>query len=107
MQFGEAWAIDKRWVGLSTNIKRGRDTMEIGSMNEAERKAMMKSVMEQFFGGMGVNEKKEMCATMMGKMTEGIDMKDMMPKMMMSMMSGSAGDGSEKMQDSRCRECLK
>jgi Na+/citrate or Na+/malate symporter len=68
-------------------------------MNKDERQAMMKSMMEQFFGGMGADEKKEMCATMMGKMTEGLDMKEMMPKMMMGMMSGGAGGGPGKMQD--------
>ena len=68
-------------------------------MNEGERQAMMKSMMEQFFGGMGAEEKKEMCATMMGKMTEGLDMKEMMPKMMMGMMCGGAGNGPGKMQD--------
>jgi len=66
-------------------------------MNKDERQAMMRSMMEQFFGGMGADEKKEMCAAMMGKMTEGLDMKEMMPKMMMGMMSG--GDGPGKMQD--------
>lgn len=68
-------------------------------MNKGERQAMMKSMMEHFFGGMGADEKKEMCATMMGKMTEGLDMKEMMPKMMMGMMSGGSGDGPGKMQD--------
>lgn len=66
-------------------------------MNKDERQAMMKSMMEQFFSGMGTDEKKAMCETMMGKMTEGLDMKEMMPKMMMGMMSGGAGDGSGKM----------
>jgi hypothetical protein len=66
-------------------------------MNEDERQAMMRSMMENFFKGMGVDEKKEMLATMMGKMTEGINMKEMMPKMMMGMMSGDAGDGANKM----------
>jgi hypothetical protein len=68
-------------------------------MNREERQAMMRSMMEQFFGGMGADEKKEMCATMMGKMTEGLDMKEMMPKMMMGMMSGGAGDGPGKMHE--------
>jgi len=68
-------------------------------MNKDERRTMMKSMMEQVFGGMGADEKKEMCATMMGKMTEGLDMKEMMPQMMMGMMSGGAGDGPGKMQD--------
>ncbi len=67
-------------------------------MNENERQAMMRSMMEQFFSSMGAAEKKEMFATMMGKMTEGLDMKEMMPKMMMGMMSRGAGDGPGKMQ---------
>lgn len=71
--------------------------MDTTSINKDDRQAMMKSMMEQFFGGMGADEKKEMCATMMGKMTEGLDMKEMMPKMMMGMMSG--GDGSGGMPD--------
>jgi hypothetical protein len=70
-------------------------------MNKDERQAMMKSMMEQFFGDMSVAEKKEMCATMMGKLTDGLDMKEMMPKMMMGMMSGDAGGGPGKMQDKK------
>jgi Na+/citrate or Na+/malate symporter len=72
---------------------------EDSSMDKGDRQAMMESMMEQFFGGMGADEKKEMCAAMMGKMTEGLDMKEMMPKMMMGMMSGGAGDGLGAMQD--------
>lgn len=68
--------------------------MTNASMSREDRHAMMNSMMEQFFGGMGANEKKEMCATMMAKMTEGIDMKEMMPKIMMGMMSGSGSDKS-------------
>ncbi len=68
-------------------------------MNKDDRQAMMASMMEQIFGGMGADEKKEMCAAMMGKMTEGLDMKEMMPKMMMGMMSGCAGDGPGQMHD--------
>ncbi len=69
------------------------------SITKDDRQAMMGSMMEQFFGGMDADEKKEMCATMMGKMTEGLDMKEMMPKMMMGMMSGGDGEGPGKMQE--------
>ncbi len=72
---------------------------EQASIDKGDRQAMMHSMMEQFFAGMGADEKKEMCATMMGKLTEGLDMKEMMPKMMMGMMSGAAGEGPGKMQD--------
>ena len=68
-------------------------------MNKDERQAMMRSMMEQLFGGMGADEKKEMCASMMGKMVEGLDMKEMMPKMMMGMMSGGADDGPGMMHE--------
>jgi len=68
-------------------------------MNKDERQSMMKAMMEQFFGGMGADEKKEMFAAMMSKMTEGLDMKEMMPKMMMGMMSGGAGGGPGKMHE--------
>jgi hypothetical protein len=68
-------------------------------MNRDERQAMMRSMIEQFFGGMDADEKKEMCATMMGKLVEGLDMKEMMPKMMMGMMSGGAADGPGKMHE--------
>lgn len=71
--------------------------MDTTSMNKDDRQAMMKSMMEQFFGGMGADEKKEIRATMIGKMTESLDMKEMMPKMMMGMISG--GDGSGGMPD--------
>ena len=67
---------------------------ERDTMTKDDRQAMMKSMMEQFFGGMGMDEKKEMCAAMMGKMTEGLDMKEMMPRMMMGMMSGGEGPGA-------------
>jgi Na+/citrate or Na+/malate symporter len=84
---------------LEQEFRQGDVMTEEGSMNEGERQAMMKSMMEQFFGGMSTDEKKEMCATMMGKMTEGLDMKEMMPKMMMGMISGGAGDGPGKMKE--------
>ena len=69
------------------------------SASKEDRHAMMNSMMEQFFGDMSVDEKQEMCATMMAKMAEGIDMKEMMPKMMMGMMSGSGADKSGGMPD--------
>lgn len=60
-------------------------------------------MMEACCGGMGADEKKEMLAAMMGKMTEGLDMKEMMPKMMMNMMSGGAGENPGKKQDMMAR----
>lgn len=73
-------------------------------MDKDERQAMMKSMIEQFFAGMGADEKKEMCATTMGKLTEGLDMKEMMPKMMMGMMSGAAGERPAKMHETMAKK---
>ena len=53
-------------------------------MNEGDRRAMMRSMMEQFFSDMGPAENKEIFATMMGRMTEDIDMKEMMHNTMTS-----------------------
>lgn len=73
--------------------------MTNASMSKEDRHAMMQSMMERLFGGMDADENKEICATMMAKMTEGVDMKEVMPKMMMGMMSGSGGDKSGSMPD--------
>jgi hypothetical protein len=73
--------------------------MEGDAMDKDEHQAMMKSMIEQFFGGLSTDDKKEMCDAMMNKMTEGVDMKEMMPKMMMGMMSGGAGHSAGKMPD--------
>lgn len=67
-------------------------------MNQAEQQAMMQSMIENFFKGLSVDDKKQMCATMMGKLTEGLDMQAMMPKMMMGMMAGGEG-GPGKMHE--------
>lgn len=71
--------------------------MDRDRMNKDERQAMMQAMMAELFGGMGADEKQEMCATMMGKMTEGLDMKAMMPRMMMGMMAGGGPGGMHKM----------
>ena len=67
-----------------------------------EQRASMESMMDKCFGAMGKDDKKQMLHSMMGKMTEGMDMKDMMP-MMMGMMSGGdspcAGGMSDMMGD--------
>jgi hypothetical protein len=68
-------------------------------MDAGERKEKMQSMMEQMLGGMSADEKKDMCAAMMGKMTEGLDMKEMMPRMMMGMMSGGEDDGPGHMKE--------
>ena len=72
--------------------------MTEGSMSKGDRQSMMKSMMEQFFGGMDADEKKEMCATMIGKITEGLDMREMMPKMMTGMISGGHDEAPGNME---------
>ena len=71
--------------------------MDDSRMDKDERQAMMRAMMAEFFGGMGADEKQAMCATMMAKMTEGLDMKAMMPGMMMDMMAGGGPGGMHEM----------
>lgn len=64
----------------------GLATAEDEAMNQADPQAMMKSMMDQFCGGMSADATKEMCASMMAMMSGGgVDgfgkMQDMMSKM--------------------------
>lgn len=59
----------------------------MGEMNKEEKEEMMGKMMEKFFAGMTAEDKQKMMEQMMPKMMEGINMMDMMPKMMMGMMS--------------------
>ena len=65
----------------------------IGSMSKEDRQAMMAKMMDKFFAGMTAEDKQSMMEQMMPKMMEGINMAEMMPKMMMGMMGhgGAAG----------------
>jgi hypothetical protein len=67
----------------------------IGGMSREERQAMMEKMMDKFFAGMTAEDRQQMMERMMPKMMEGINMAEMMPKMMMGMMGrgGKAGPG--------------
>ncbi len=56
-----------------------------------EKQAMMAQMMERFFADMTAEDKQHMMETMMPRMMEGMNMIDMMPKMMM----GMTGEGKE------------
>ena len=58
----------------------------VGRMSREEKEKMIGKMMDKFFGDMTVEEKKKMVAEMMPKMMEGINMMEMMPKMMTEMM---------------------
>lgn len=63
-------------------------------MSKEDKEKMMDKMMEKFFGNMTVEEKRKMMVEMMPKMMEGINMMDIMPQMMMTMMgSGRSGGG--------------
>ncbi|MDD5311465.1 MAG: hypothetical protein PHO26_00320 [Dehalococcoidia bacterium] len=65
-----------------------------GKMSKEDKQQMMDRMMKEFFTGMTVEDKKKMMAEMMPKMMEGINMKDMMPQMMVAMMGGGqSGQG--------------
>ena len=65
----------------------------MSGMSKEEKEAMMGEMMKKFFAGMTAEDKQKMMEQMMPKMLEGVNMMDMMPKMMMGMMS--RGDKTE------------
>ena len=67
----------------------------IGSMSKEDRQAMMAKMMDKFFAGMTAEDKQRMMEQMMPKMMEGINMAEMMPRMMMGMM-GHRGKAAPK-----------
>ena len=56
----------------------------MGKMSQEERRKMMEEMMEKFLAGMTAEDRQ--------KMMEGVDMMQMMPKMMTGMMGCGAGD---------------
>ncbi len=63
------------------------------SMSKEEKQDMMNKMMGKFFADMTTEDKQRMMEQMMPKMMEGINMMEMMPKRMMSMMGGGQGKG--------------
>lgn len=59
--------------------------------SKEEKQAMMAEMMERFFADMTAEDKQHMMEAMMPRMMDGMNMMDMMPKMMMGMM----GEGKE------------
>jgi hypothetical protein len=59
----------------------------MSGMSKEEKEEMMGKMMEKFFAGMTTEDKQKMMERMMPKMMEGVNMMDMMPKMMMGIMS--------------------
>ena len=67
-------------------------------MSKEDKEAMMESMMEKFFADISPEEKQKMMTDMMPKMMEGMDVSQMMPQMMMGMMSEGKEGGSPGMQ---------
>jgi hypothetical protein len=65
----------------------------MGKLSKEEKLEMMSTMMEKFLAGFTVEDKQKMMEKMMPRMMEGVNMMDMMPKMMMSMMGGNGGEG--------------
>ena len=77
----------------------------MGKMSKEEKLEMMGKMMEKFFADMTVEDKQRMMGQMMPKMMEGINMMEMMPRMMMGMMgSGKAGGGMREQMVGSSRE---
>ena len=65
----------------------------LNQMSADEKKAMMGEMMDKFFAGMTAEDKQRMMEQMMPKMMEGINMAEMMPRMMMGMMGHRGKQG--------------
>jgi hypothetical protein len=65
----------------------------MGRMSTEEKDAMMNRMMDKFFADMTLEDKQKLMAEMMSKMMEGMNMMEMMPQMMRSMMGGGEGRG--------------
>ncbi len=58
----------------------------MGRMSKEEKESMMNNAMDKMMGDLTEKEKQDMMLEMMPKMMEGINMLDMMPRMMLTMM---------------------
>lgn len=76
----------------------------MGKMSKEDKEEMMGKMMEKFFADFSPEEKQKMMEEMMPKMMEGVDMMDMMPKMMMTMMGGGKGECGPMEMMSRMKE---
>jgi hypothetical protein len=66
----------------------------MGKLSKEEKLEMMSTMMEKFLAGFTAEDKQKMMERMMPKMVEGVNMMEMMPKMMMSMMGSDSGDSN-------------
>ncbi len=58
----------------------------MGRMSNEEKESMMNNAMDKMMGEMTMEEKQKMMLEIMPKMMEGINLLDMMPRMMLTMM---------------------
>jgi len=65
----------------------------MGKMSKEEKEEMMGRMMEKFLADMTKEDKQKMMEEMMPKMMEGVNLMEMMPRMMMRMMGGGKGEG--------------
>lgn len=64
----------------------------MGRTSKEEKEEMMNTMMDKFFADLTPEDKQKMMEEMMPKMMEGVNMMDMMPKIMMSMMGRDEGE---------------
>ncbi len=76
----------------------------MGKMSKEEKEEMMGKMMEKFFADFSQEEKQKMMEEMMPKMMEGVNMMEMMPRMMMTMMGGGEAECGPMEMMSRMKE---
>ena len=63
----------------------------VGRMDKNEKEAMMDQMMDIMLADFTAQEKQKLIENMMPKMMEGVNLMEIMPKMMMQMMGGDEG----------------
>ncbi len=65
----------------------------VGRMDKHEKEAMMDQMMDKMLSDFSVEEKQKLIENMMPKMMEGVNIMEIMPKMIMQMMGGNGETG--------------
>jgi len=74
-------------VGSNNEFDRQDDGPHVGKMSKEKKQTMMEKMMDKFFADMKVEDKQKLMEKMIPKMMEGINLMEMMPRLMMGMMS--------------------
>lgn len=84
-------------MGLQTEMKLLERIVDlfVRRMSQAEKEALIERAIEKFFSDMPPEDKQRLIERMLSKLLEDIDMKEFLPRIMLTMWKG-AGTDEEK-----------